>query len=136
MYRPPVSDSNHCSPERVAGTVGSVSCTRMIEEMLIAVLPGASSMPFFVMRKMFSLPTEYQKLLVPLRYQPLVGSFDHEMPGAFMTPSAFLNVVSMPPLPVRESESESASAMSSIVGFAHSASMTVCGSTGFPGGSV
>ena len=51
-------------------------------------------------------------------------------------PSAFWKGTSIPPLPVRDRESVKATAMSDIVGFAHTVSIVVPDTTGFPAGSV
>jgi hypothetical protein len=80
--------------------------------------------------------TAYQNSCGFFRYQPLAGSFVHEIPGAAIVPSAFLNGTSIPPRPERESESVSAAAMSDIVGFAQFDSMTVFGATGLPAGKL
>ena len=69
------------------------------------------------------------------RYHPEVGSFVQEIPAFACVPSAFKNGASIPPRPVRDSESVSDAAMSSIVGFAHVESIVVFGTTGFPAGS-
>src|SRR5262245_32777773 len=104
-------------------------------EMLRAFFPAASSMPFAVMRKTFCPAIEYQKSFSALRYQPDVGSFTQVMPGAATTPSVFLKGTSMPPDPERDSESESADAMSESVGFAQpSARISVWLTTGLPAG--
>jgi hypothetical protein len=70
------------------------------------------------------------------RYQPPLPSLIQDIPGPPTVPSALKNGTSMPPLPLRESESVSAAAMSDIVGFAQATSITVPGETGLPGASV
>jgi hypothetical protein len=66
---------------------------------------------------------------------PLVGSLANVIPGALIEPSMNLKGTSIPPLPLRESESVSAAATSGIVLFAQSASMVSCAMTGLPDGS-